>query len=352
MTADLLMPLRRLHGFIYEKRREKEDVKKLCNRIKNTDKGVALFVLSPTHGNLGDHAIALSTMELLSEIGLSFIEVTIVQLNRLQHFNKLDVMNGRKIIVNGGGNLGTLWFGVEKMFRNIIKKNPQSAIYCFPNTIFYEDTEWGRREADRSKQIYNNHRELYLYAREKKSFDTMKSMYCRVELIPDMVLFMNESETQRKRDGCLLCLRNDIEKTRTEEQEGQIVSAAHRLFGERVKRTDMCLEHGVTVENRKHELSKKFNEFKGAQLVITDRLHGMIFAAITGTPCIVINSKSPKLKGCYEWIEHLQYIQFADNAEQIDALYNEIPKQVHKYDNITFSAYRKQLKRDLIDPKA
>ena len=57
------------------------------------------------------------------------------------------------------------------------------------------------------------------------------------------------------------------------------------------------LSYDVSVEKREEELKRKFNEFKSAKLVVTDRLHGMVFAAITGTNCIVINSKSPKNEG-------------------------------------------------------
>lgn len=50
-----------------------------------------------------------------------------------------------------------------------------------------------------------------------------------------------------------------------------------------------------------------------AQLVITDRLHAMIFAAITETPCIAMDNKSKKVKGVYEWIRDLPYVQYADD---------------------------------------
>ncbi len=45
--------------------------------------------------------------------------------------------------------------------------------------------------------------------------------------------------------------------------------------------------------DRMEELNSKFAEFLSSGLVITDRLHGMIFAAITGTPCIALDNKSP-----------------------------------------------------------
>ena len=349
MTADFLMPLRRLHGRMYEAKKERKEICYLCRRIKEADESTIFFVLSPSHGNLGDHAIALSTIDMLTEMEIQYIEITTAQLSQLKHHHKLSVMNGHRIIVNGGGNLGTLWFDVEELFRSVICENPNSIIFCLPNTIFYEKTEWGDEELKRSKEIYNHHPALQLYAREKASFDFMSQLYRNVKLVPDMVLFMDKSQTQKKRQGCLLCMRSDREKTCTDEQEKQIWASAQKLFRDQVKYTDMCLDHGVSPAKRKQELKVKFDEFRNAQLVITDRLHGMIFAAITGTPCIVIDSKSPKVRGCYEWIRYLDYIRFADTAEQIEALYADIPKGEKRYDNTVLFPYLDILKTDILN---
>ena len=57
---------------------------------------------------------------------------------------------------------------------------------------------------------------------------------------------------------------------------------------------------------------KKLDEFRKSKLVVTDRLHGMLFAAITGTPCIALGNSSGKVKGVYDWLTHLDYIQYVD----------------------------------------
>ena len=91
-----------------------------------------------------------------------------------------------------------------------------------------------------------------------------------------------------------------------------------------------------------------FDEFRHARLVITDRLHGMIFAVITGTPCIVIDSKSPKVRGCYEWIKQLDYIKFIDSAEDIEKTFRQIPNKNFVYDNSLFQKYYDELGHYLI----
>ena len=345
---DILLPLRKLHGNIYEFRKRRKEALTIAKKFKTVGKDVVFFVLSPTHGNLGDHAIAEAAQKMLIVLRIPFIEVTTRQLGLLDAHKKLGVMNGRMIIVNGGGNLGTLWFDVEMQFRHLIKENPKSKIFCLPNTIYYERTGWGDAELKKSEEIYNSHMGLRIYAREKASYDFMKNIYRDVVLVPDMVLSMDKSRQQSVRKGCLLCLRNDLEKTRTEQQEKEIRRVAGGIFGDDVCDTDMCVDHMILPQNRADELNSKYEQFKHAQLVITDRLHGMIFAAITGTPCVVINSKSPKVKGCYEWLKRLDYIKFAESADEVGDLYMQIPNRIYQYDNRELQPYYAQLKTDLL----
>ncbi len=348
MDKDILYPLRRLHGILYNTK-VRQGIRKNYKLQFKKHPNSAFFIMTPEHSNLGDHAIALAVAKLLNDNNIRVIEITEKKLCEMSGTKQLGVFNGMPVIVNGGGNLGTLWFSVEKIFRTIIAANPRSKIMLFPNTIFYEDSENGKTEFENSKRIYNKHRWLYLCAREKISYDIMKDAYNHVKLVPDMVLSLNECRLDTIRSGCLLCLRNDIERTRTEEEDLCIEQQARQVFGDNVRRTDMCADYPIPVDRRDEELEKKFNEFRNAELIITDRLHGMIFCAITGTPCIVVDSKSPKVRGCYEWIKHLDYIRFADDVSDIEQEYNKIPKSEHIYDNSHLKHYYDKLAQDILN---
>lgn len=102
----------------------------------------------------------------------------------------------------------------------------------------------------------------------------------------------------------------------------------------------------VDCENKKYEreylLEEKLNEFASSELVITDRMHGMVFAAITGTPCIALSNYNHKLKGEFEWLEHLGYIKYAKNLEEVLKLIDEIKPQIgvkHNYSNKRYLKY-------------
>ena len=61
---------------------------------------------------------------------------------------------------------------------------------------------------------------------------------------------------------------------------------------------------------RKKEVKNKLEQFKKAKLIITDRLHGMIFATITATPCIAFGNSNGKVKNVYGWLKHNEYIKY------------------------------------------
>lgn len=308
---------------------------------------IVFLVYTPIHENLGDHAIALAEMAILDELGISYTEITQPEIHKLKEFGLLRLFNNTKVFINGGGNLGTLWFDVEKDFRDIMLAAPNADILIFPSTIYYENTDFGRSEFERSKEIYNNHKSLSLYAREKFSYEIMHNAYNNVKLIPDMVFSLNKCKPNPLRDGAILCLRNDLEKTLSKEEDLLIYNQVHQIFGDKITTTDMCVGHNVSVANRETELNQKFELFRNAELVITDRLHCMIFCVITGTPCIVVNSKSPKVIGCYEWVKDFECIKFADNLSDIIDLYNSIPKKEFNYDNSKFMPLYETLKEDI-----
>lgn len=354
MRNDILYPLRRFHGWLHEypvyranrKALQRSLIPELIQKLKEMPNAVFL-VMTPEHRNLGDHAIASAEQQMLRQIGLPFIEVPDTQLNALTRSRLLSVMDGHPIIINGGGNMGTLWFDAEQTHRNIIRNNPHSPIFIFPNTIFYEDSDWGQKEFKKSIRIYNRHRNLHLYAREEVSCAVMKDAYKNVSLVPDVVLSMDKSGRDLHRRGCLICLRNDTERTLTTEQQQEVIATAHELFTDLVQHTDMVAPEPIPASQREEALERKYDEFSRAELVITDRLHGMILCAITGTPCIVLGSKSPKVKGCYDWLRGLGYICYADQISDIPQLYRQIPKKTYRYHNEHLIPYFQKMKEDL-----
>lgn len=289
---------------------------------RNAEKSCCFLVQTPVHQNYGDHAIAYAEKIFLNQY--KPIEITDYQLNALLKFPLLlkRLIKDGTIFITGGGNLGTLWFNIETNIRKTLQLFKDNRIIILPQTIFYEDSEFGKSELKKSQEIYNACENLTLYAREKLSYKYMKSIYNDVCLAPDMVFYLDEFKESNQRNGALVLLRDDTEKSSSEDIINQIEQLLKEAYGN-VVFDDMISIEKISPEQRKNKLNEKFNQFRSNEIVLTDRLHGMIFSAVTGTPCIVLKCKSPKLKGVYDWLlADCEYILMTENLDKIKDFIN------------------------------
>lgn len=306
------------------------------------------LVFTPQHANLGDHAIAYAEKNILARLGIPFFEITGEQLRILDYYKMIGILDKSLILINGGGNIGTLWPNIEYLNRRIVIANPHATIMVLPNTMFFGTSLEEMKEYEISKEIYTSHPNLYFYARERITFEAMKNVFKNVKLVPDLVLSLDFTETKLERKGCIICLRSDIEATLSTKEKKHVEISSKKLFGENVVNSDTVLAYNVPVIDREKELLKKIREFCAAELVITDRLHGMIFCAITGTNCIVLNSKSPKICGCYEWIKHLNYIRLVENVHDIETVYSQMKSQKNIYEKLAIIELIGILEKDIM----
>lgn len=313
-------------------------------RYKNN---FVFFVLTPTHVNYGDQALALAGSELLKNYHI--FEITGDLLSRFINYPRLLklLFGNEAIVIQGGGYLGTFWFDYgERLLRAVLEAVPDNEIIVFPQSIYYSDDEFGKAELEKSKKIYSKCSRLTLTARDKISCEMMKKYYgsTNVVLIPDIVLYLDKCGGSCSRSGAMLTLRNDVEKNIDDAFRLEIEQFAKKHFST-VSKVDMLAENRISPKQREAELEKQFSRFKSAELVITDRLHGMIFSAITGTPCIVLNSKSHKVKGVYDWIfADCSYITFTDDFSEMEAFINSVKGRQFKYNNLDIIKYFDGLK--------
>lgn len=310
---------------------------------QGTSAKTVFLLFTPEHGNYGDHALAYNELVFLNDYNV--VEITGTKLHTLLNYPSMleALIADSPIFLNGGGYLGTLWFEAELDMRKIFELFADNKIIVFPQTLFYEDNEFGKKEFEKSKKIYNNCSNLILTAREKISYDIMKAAYNNVYLVPDMVLFLDMCDAEISREGAMFILRSDVEKTMSDDYRNKLTSFIENKFAS-VLYSDMVSQIPISPEERNAELFKKFDEFKSKELVVTDRLHGMIFSAITGTPCIVLNSKSPKVKGVYDcWLKNCEYILFTDSLDEMNDFIEKTVGNKYKYDNKALMKYYNEL---------
>lgn len=289
--------------------------------IENSRVNKVFLLGIPLHGNLGDQAIAKATYEIVKEYlpGKEIIELP-AQVFHMKEKKVKELIGNNLILIIGGGFLGSLWIDAEGDVRKVIKMFPNNKIVILPQTVYFEENEMGRMELENSKRIYGAHTNLHICVREKKSFELLKKEFPTVNtvLTPDTVLFIDEREEKSiDRKGILVCIREDKEGILDRKGKEYIIWAANK-FVDTVNRTDTVCQATITLLEREEYLQNKLNEFRNAKMVITDRLHGMIFAAITGTPCFVLSNLNYKIKGVYEWIKELDYIHFSEDYHELE----------------------------------
>ena len=145
---------------------------------KYHNRKLAFLVLTPEHGNLGDHAIAKAAGKMLASAGISYMEISTDWLCALRRLNCLDIFDGNRIFINGGGNIGTLWPEVEQMMQDVVRNNPNSPIVILPNTAVYEHDSGSKGKILKaSREVYDAHRNLTIFAREKISCELLKKHF-------------------------------------------------------------------------------------------------------------------------------------------------------------------------------
>ncbi|WP_455138443.1 polysaccharide pyruvyl transferase family protein [Thermophilibacter sp.] len=288
---------------------------------------------TPEHGNIGDQAIALAEQQLLDEwFGPdSYFEVTANQVEGFEKtLAKLSPMN-QVILVHGGGFLGSLWPNEEYRFRRILEAFRGHRVVVFPQTVTFDrSTPEGEEFFQESVTSWCSHPDLTICCRERLSERFVSENFpgVRALLTPDVVLGLETPSEHVERHGVLFCMRADRERV-LDDVTVKSLSAAVKaaLPGEPIAYTDTAVDHRVPPKRREREVFAKLAEFSSARLMVTDRLHGMVFAAITGTPCVALNNSNGKVGRVYEWIAELSYVRFFQNVDEaVEAIRDSVPK--------------------------
>lgn len=274
------------------------------------------FLDAPEYENLGDQAIAFAITNFCKKIMpdreiIEFQESNVLSYLRWikNHINKNDI-----IVLQGGGNLGNLYRKYEYIRRMIIKKFPDNKIIIFPQSVSYSCDDKGKYESVVAKKIYSEHRNLTIFARDSYSYKLMRKLYQNVDirLCPDIVFSLVNIVSEKDRQGIGICIRNDKESSLSDEDKKSLIEQVKSQYSY-VNSFDTMIEYKKDIigEERKKLVLSKLNEISQYELVITDRLHGMIFAYVTSTPCIALNNTTGKSFYAYQdWLLDKENVVF------------------------------------------
>ena len=150
-----------------------------------------------------------------------------------------------------------------------------------------------------------------------------------------------------------MCLRDlNDESGLSRELYDNILSIVEKVDPEYIKTNN--LYHNIPTEDihrdiRWEAVTAELKRFSSVSVVVTDRLHGLIFSMITSTPCVLLSAFNQKIPEFYEMVNGSNGIFFIDYdisklngaiemAYQIDDIkYPEVDEDYYKriYEQIT-----------------
>ena len=288
----------------------------------NKDEKKVFVFLAGFYQNLGDMAITYSQKKFLQDL---YPDAKIVLVPSTETYTSIKTIkrfvNEDDIITTiDGGNMDDLYPSLEEARTFVVRSFPHNKVVSFPQTISFRDTANGRKLLKHSRKIYSKHKDFTICVREEYSRERVKQYFPNVKTIycPDIVLYLNETQPKIERTNILCCLRQDKEQNISKQAREELIdNISERYQNVLCKDTvDVDLENGQ-IDTYEKTLKDFWAMLRSCKLVVTDRLHCMVFCAITETPCIVMDNTNKKISGVYnQWLSSAKWIKMLENYDK------------------------------------
>lgn len=303
---------------LYEIEKKSELIENLQLQQQRNRKKVFL-IGTPEHSNIGDAAITVGEIEFLHRYYPAHEVVELPAYDMDKWYDKFTLMIQKDdiIFLHGGGNLGDYYVYEENIRRRVVQDFPMNQIVILPQTICFSDTEHGKQELKISEEIYNAHNNLKLLTRGKQSLTFAQNHFKNVRCVNalDMALTI-KFITNQTRYGILLCLRDLDDESGFQTEEYQSIIAAIKHADEHYEKTANIYrdnrESKIDMSIRKRVVYEELRKFAAREVIVTDRLHGLIFSIITKTPCVLLSSFNQKIPEFYEFFKDSNAIIYID----------------------------------------
>ncbi|MCW2782066.1 MAG: hypothetical protein JWR35_2515, partial [Marmoricola sp.] len=308
--------------------------------------------------NLGDMALTYSQKRFIESALPDHEVVLFPSRDSYQRMKALkDVCGPGDVITTiAGGNMDDVYPSLENARRFVVRSFPKNPVISFPQTFAFSETANGRKSLRRSARTYSRHKSLTIFGREPRSLALMRSAFptTEVQYSPDIVLSLRLENPPTERSGVLVCIRNDVEAKLTQSERDAISAAIHSKYTDVLyKDTVEVAIEDCTPQTFEATLEDFWNLLRTRKVVVTDRLHCMIFCAITKTPCVVLANSNHKIEGTYSaWLKDLPYIEYLAqlNTEEMLAVMDTLSDlDLNSIPDLDLSPHYAALKVSLLD---
>ena len=259
----------------------KQDIFFIGQILKNSLKKNRIFLFdTANHDNLGNDAIALAEIEFIKQELPEYAIIEVPGGNILRH-TKLYKKCLRKsdiLTIAGGGFLGSLWPFEEQIVQKILSVFQQNKIIIFPQTFFIEKND---KDFMKVHEGYVNHNNLIICLRDmnscKRLIEAAPFLEDQILYMPDMVCGLTfNMKMAFKREKVGICFREDKECILKNSDTKDLKDFLYEKGLESVEISTIA-NRMISPKERKEVVNNKLQEFAKKKLVITDRLHAMIF---------------------------------------------------------------------------
>lgn len=317
-----------LYGYLYRKK----EIRKYRNKLHFPDRKnrrLVFLIGMAEYNNMGDIAISYASQKYLRNIyGDSLVCLTENEFLANRTYVSGYISEADILILQGGGNISNLYPDQQKIRKKVIQSFQRNCIVIFPQSVYFTDDSSGCKEMKRTMKLYSGHSKLYIMAREKNTYNFFKKHISdnRLLLVPDIVFTLSQTNQELKdRTNITVILRNDSEKKADinyADISRRITALGYEEYS--VRKYDTVIDHNVHKAEYENSINEIMSVFMSSRLVITDRLHAMIFSYIANTPCIAIDNITGKVSNSYEWIKSWNRIRLLNDKQSIDKVLREM----------------------------
>lgn len=321
--------------------------------LKRADitKRVIFYLGIPAHNNLGDLAQGMCIRRWIKrnypECVVVEVETNALVNTRFSLLRKLAGMYKEHdlIIFQSGYTTTDLGGYADIMHKAVIRSLPDAQYIMMPQTIYFKDINRKRQ----TSQIYSLASKMLFLARDTVSYEMACEMFknIKIKLYPDIVTtLIGKYSFDYKREGIMLCARNDGEKYYSEEQLSQLVDKCKKIC--KIARSDTTKKNNNIIKNAEMYINNEIDTFAHYRLTITDRYHGTILSLAAGTPVIIIKTTDHKVITGADWFKGV-YDDYVYVAKDLNDAYSIAQRLLtenlsHKLEPYFEKAYYEKLK--------
>lgn len=319
---------------------ENQYIQFLVNGITSLrrDEKKAILLGTPYHSNLGDHAQTYCIRKWLSVYYPDYRIVEIdspyndhVDMHPYYELLKEKLTKEDRIFIQSGCHLTDLFENELEVVMSAVDVFKEFPIISFPQTVYFTDD---KRAAEVANKLLTNNN-LLLMTRGSASDECAKSLgipntYKAPDVVSMLIGTMNLDYSDSDRTGFLVCKRTEDREHKfvLKDIEEQLTRIKAFVGDYIIEDTTLDCNYEEMKWNREYYIYRVISEMAKRKLVITDRMHGLIFSLAASTPVIVLGTSTPKVKSAAKWYqderEFRGYVYTCDDVNDLESIVDKL----------------------------